>query len=256
MMAAGRFKGRCVLLTGACGGFGRALASRFMREGASLVLSDLDSRALETLQRELGGDHMTFAADVTQDDAHARMVDIAVTGYGRLDVAINNAGIVHGFTQLPDIAPEEAARVIAVDLMGVFLALRHQIPQMRRQAAEGGEGGAIVNIASIAGVIGAAGLSVYAAAKHGVVGLTRSAALENARHGLRVNAVCPSFSPTPMVTEGLSGKDEFDRLARGIPMRRLASVEEVVEAVVFAAAPENGFMTGQTLNVDGGLTAG
>jgi NAD(P)-dependent dehydrogenase (short-subunit alcohol dehydrogenase family) len=252
---AGRFEGRSVLVTGACGGFGRAIATTFAGEGASLVLSDRDEGALAALAAELGGKHAILAADVTQDRAHAGMVALAVERFDRLDVAVNNAGIVHGFAELPDIAPEEAERVIAVDLMGAFRALRHQIPQMRRQFERTGTGGAIVNIASIAGVIGAAGLSAYAAAKHGVVGLTRSAALENARHGVRINAICPSFSPTPMVTETLA-PDDHERLTKGIPMRRFAAVSEVVEAVVFAAASENAFMTGQTLNVDGGLTAG
>lgn len=251
----GRFEGRSVLVTGACGGFGRALAARFAGEGASLVLSDLDENALTALAAELGGKHAIFAGDVSQDRAHADMIALAVERFGRLDVAVNNAGIVHGFAALPDIPLDEAERVIAIDLMGVFRALRHQIPQMRRQFADGGTGGAVVNIASVAGVIGAAGLSAYAAAKHGVVGLTRSAALENARHGVRINAVCPSFSPTPMVTETLA-PDDHETLTKGIPMRRFAAVVEVVEAVVFAAASENAFMTGQTINVDGGLTAG
>lgn len=244
-----------MLVTGACGGFGRAMAARFAGEGARLVLSDRDEGALAALATELGGNHAVLAGDVTLDGAHAAMVALAVERFGQLDVAVNNAGIVHGFAALPDIAPEEAERVIAVDLMGVFRALRHQIPQMRRQFVETGTGGAIVNIASVAGVVGAAGLSAYAAAKHGVVGLTRSAALENARHGVRINAVCPSFSPTAMVTETLAA-DNHEKLTKGTPMRRFAAVSEVVEAVLFAAASENGFMTGQTLNVDGGLTAG
>ena len=144
--------------------------------------------------------------------------------------------------------------------MGVFYALKYQLPVMERQFRETGTGGAIVNVASVAGVTGASGLSVYAAAKHGVVGLTRSVAQEYARLGVRINAVCPSFARTPMATELLDvevrGKVVTEQqLVRGIPMARLAEVEEVVEAFVFASSPKNSFMTGQTLHVDGGLTA-
>ena len=143
--------------------------------------------------------------------------------------------------------------------MGVFYALKHQLPAMENQFRTTGQGGAIVNVASVAGVTGASGLSIYAAAKHGVVGLTRSVAQEYARLGVRINAVCPSFARTPMATSQLGqnvrGKVlTEEQMVRGIPMARLAEVEEVVEVFVFASSPHNSFMTGQTLHVDGGLT--
>jgi NAD(P)-dependent dehydrogenase (short-subunit alcohol dehydrogenase family) len=253
------FQGKVVLITGACGGFGRAIAKRFAAAGACLVLSDLEAAPLATLAAELdgvSGGTVAFAGgSVTDDDTHARLVGLAVERFGSLDIAINNAGIAHPFARLAQIDNEEAQRVLAVDLFGVFLAMKHQLTQMEAQFRKTGEGGAVVNIASVAGLVGAPGLSVYAAAKHGVVGLTKSAALDYARLGIRINAVCPSFAATAMVTDTLNAAapDLQEKLVRGVPMRRMAGVDE---AVLFAAVPANGFMTGQALAVDGGLSAG
>ena len=186
---------------------------------------------------------------------------LALDRFGRLDVALNNAGIAQeAFEKLSKVKSDEARRIFDVDLLGVFFAMKHQLPVMEKQARESDIKGAIVNTASVAGVTGASGLSVYAAAKHGVVGLTRSAAQEYARFGIRINAVCPSFARTPMATDLLDvefrGKVVTEaELVRGIPMGRLAEVHEVIEAMIFASSPKNSFMTGQTLHVDGGLTA-
>ena len=254
----GRFAGKRVLVSGAAGGFGRALAAAFAEAGARLLLTDLDDAGLERLKRDLGGSGAEvewLAGDIAQEATHQRLVEIVTARFGGLDIAVNNAGIAHDYRRLPEISAEEAMRVIAIDLMGVFFALKHQIPAMDARA--GKKGGAIVNVASVAGLSGAPLLSVYAAAKHGVVGLTKSAAAENARRGIRINAVCPSFARTQMVLgkPGADGPDGEAQVARGIPMRRLAEVEEVVAAVLFAADPANGFMTGVALPVDGGLSA-
>jgi NAD(P)-dependent dehydrogenase (short-subunit alcohol dehydrogenase family) len=263
-MKAGQFAGRVVAISGACGGFGCALARRFAAEGARLILSDIDAARLEPLVSELDGTAEGVSGDIARSDTSKTIVATALAKFGRLDVAINNAGIAHGLKRLAEIGDEEAERVVAIDLMAVFFAMKHQIARMEAQFAETGEGGTIVNLASVAGVIGAPGLSIYAAAKHGVVGLTKTAALESARRGVRINAVCPSYARTAMVTDTImravseaDAKAVDDKsLSRGIPMGRLAQVEEVVDMVLFAASPASGFMTGQTLMVDGGLTAG
>ena len=253
-----RFAGKRVLVSGAAGGFGRALAAAFAEAGSRLLLTDLSGDAVERLKHDLGGSGAEIAVmsgDIAQEATHRRLVETMQGRFGGLDIAINNAGIAHDYTRLTEISMEEAMKVIAVDLMGVFLALKHQIPAM--DAREGRKGGAIVNVASVAGLSGAPLLSVYSAAKHGVVGLTKSAAAENARRGIRINAVCPSFARTQMVLgkPGAAEPDAEAQIARGIPMRRLAEVEEVVAAVLFAADPANGFMTGAALPVDGGLSA-
>ena len=253
------FADKVVIVTGAAGGFGRAIAKRFCEEGARLVLSDVDEGTLRDLADNLECDTAVVSGDIAEPETSHRIVRSAAERFGRLDIAINNAGIAHPLARLPDIAPSDAERVIAVDLLGIFFAMRAQIPVMQKQFAETGQGGAIVNIASVAGLLGAPGLSVYAAAKHGVVGLTKSAALECATRGVRINAVCPSFAPTRMVTETIAASGDAtqtDRIVKGIPMRRLAAIDEVVETILFASSPANSFMTGQALAVDGGLSAG
>ena len=161
---------------------------------------------------------------------------------------------------LPKVPADVAQKVINVDLMGVFYAMRAQLPVMEKQYLETGQGGAIINVASIAGVVAAPMLSVYAAAKHGVVGLTKSAAIEYARRGVRVNALCPSFARTPMAMDFLdkAGKERDQAeaaMVQAIPMRRLAEVDEVIVGLVYLADPASSFVTGQTLQIDGGLSA-
>ena len=258
----GNFEGATVLITGAAGGFGSAAARRCALEGARLVLSDYNADALQEVCGEISEEHgceiASLAGDVSDESLSENLVALAVERFGRLDVAVNNSGITQEtFERLPKVDSAEARRIVDIDLMGVLYALKHQLPVLERQFRETGTGGAIVNVA---GVTGASGLSVYAAAKHGVVGLNRSVAQEYARLGIRINAVCPSFARTPMATEMLGvevrGKVVTEQqLVRGIPIARLAEVDEVVEAFVFASSPKNSFMTGQTLHVDGGLTA-
>ena len=236
-----------VLITGAAAGLGEGIARAFAARGARLVLGDISAAPLESLAHNLGADCVTMVGDVA-DPAYAEaLVELALDRFGGLDTAINNAGIVHGPAYLPDISPDVARRVIEVDLLGVLWAMQAQIKAMKA--------GQIVNIASVAGLSGAPTLGAYGAAKHGVVGLTRTAALENARRGIRVNAVCPSFTRTHMAGEARHSLAHEAEMTRGIPMRRLASIEEVVTAVMWLADPANGFVTGQALGVDGGLGA-
>lgn len=183
-----------MLITGATGGLGRGAAKGFAAEGARLVLSDLDETALMSFAETLDTETAILAGSIADEALSEALVALAVEKLGRLDVAVNNAGIIQSFVRLPQVPSDEARRVLEVDLLGVFYAMKHQIPQMERQLKATGKGGAIVNIASAAGLSGAPNLSVYAAAKHGVVGLSRSAAVECASKGLRI---MPSAPPTP-----------------------------------------------------------
>ncbi len=253
-----RFEGLTVLLTGATGGFGRSAAAAFAAEGARLVLSDHPSAPLDAMAAEFEG-AAALAGDVTDPKLHRDLVALAQERFGSLDVAVNNAGVAHRRGFLSEIGDDDARRCIEVDLLGVFFAMKAQIPAMSAQAKATGRGCAIVNLASVAGVSGAPTISVYAAAKHGVVGLTRSAAAECAWRGVRINAVCPAYARTPMVVEGLlqaGDKGEAEAaLVRGVPMRRLADPDEIIPSILFAADPANSFMTGQTIVPDGGITA-
>ncbi|MBM7069640.1 SDR family NAD(P)-dependent oxidoreductase [Actibacterium sp. 188UL27-1] len=252
-MADGRFTGQVVLITGAASGFGAEAARRFAAEGARLVLSDLDPIADPPI------DVLDHPADVSDADQMAALHEAALDRFGQIDVAINNAGIGHDLAPLTDIPVEAFDRMMAVNARGVFLGMKHQLPGMIARKS-----GVILNVSSAAGLLGASHLSAYAASKHAVVGLTRAAADEVARAGVRVNAVCPSFAATPLFNEmaddiatkrGMDRETAYTHIAARIPMRRVARVEEVVQAMVWACDPANSFMTGQTISIDGGLTA-
>jgi len=254
------FDGLRVLLTGATGGFGVQLARRLAEEGAKLVLSDLEHDPLVSFAASLEAETATLAGDITDETVSEQLVALALDRYGGLDIAINNAGIAQPFVRFHLLPSEEARRVIDINLMGVFYAMKHQLPLMEKQFRKEKRGGAIVNVASYAGLKGAPRLAAYSAAKHGVIGLTKSAAAEYATKGIRVNAICPSFSRTPMVTEQLTfafrnPAEAEANLARIVPMQRLAEVNEVAEAILFAAHPDNSFMTGQAIAIDGGVSA-
>ncbi len=255
-----RFDGMTVLVTGATGGFGRRAAERFAEEGARLVLSDIDAERLTAFAAGIDGESATLAGDIADEALSEDLVRLALKRFGRLDVALNNAGIVHSFVRLANLPSDEARRVIDVDLMGVFYAMKHQLPAMERQFRETKRRAAIVNIGSAAGMQGAPKMAMYAAAKHGVLGLTKTAAVEYASKGIRVNAVCPSYARTAMAESFLKLMQApedvaYAELTRGVPMKRLAEVDEVVEAILFAADPKNSFMTGHSLAVDGGISA-
>jgi NAD(P)-dependent dehydrogenase (short-subunit alcohol dehydrogenase family) len=255
-----QFDGKVVLVTGAAGGFGSRTAERFSEEGALLVLADRDEDGLADVAAALPGQVVALAGDVTDPEYHDALVDLALAEFGALDVAVNNAGIVHPMARLPDMDEALTRKVIDVDLLGVIWAMQAQLPVMATRFEESGISSAIVNLASAAGLVGSPFLAVYAAAKHGVVGLTRSAAAEYGRKGVRVNAVCPSFANTTMLTGYLEaspkGREAAEHaLTRGIPMGRVGQVDEVVAAILFAASAQNSFMTGETLSVDGGLHA-
>ena len=254
-----RFEGLTVLISGATGGFGSASAKQFAAGGAKLVLTDFDGGKLEEFAKGFDTETVTLAGDISDEATSRDIVKLAVERFGGIDIALNNAGIAQDFVRLGDTDMTEARRIIDIDVMGVIYAMRHQLPAMEKQFKDAGRRGTIVNIASVAGIAGAPQLAVYSAAKHAVVGLTRSAAAEYARRGIRVNAVCPSFARTEMALAAFRGVADQAaaeaEMTRGVPMRRLAEVEEIVEVILFAADPKNSFMTGQTLAADGGITS-
>jgi NAD(P)-dependent dehydrogenase (short-subunit alcohol dehydrogenase family) len=250
------YKDQVVLITGAAGGFGRLAAAEFARAGAKLVLCDLDANKLEELRADLSAaDVIVEPGDVGRDETHRRLVARAKETYGRLDAAINNAGVAHAFTKITETDNSVMQQMLAVNVMGVFLAMKHQLPAMELQNA-----GAILNVSSVAGIVGAPLLAAYSAAKHGVIGLTKSAAGEYARKGIRINAICPAFAETHMLTgmlDQMRGGAEAasHRIVSNMPMRRFARPEEIVQAMLWICSRENSFMTGHALVLDGGLSA-
>ena len=256
-----RFKDKVVIVTGACGGIGSKAVEGFLEEGALVLASDLEKEQLEELKTNFNTSRLiTLAGDVRKSSTHLSLVETAVTTFGGLDIALNNAGISHEVVKLPLIEEEVARRVFDIDLMAVFLAMRAQLPIMAEQFSKTGRCGAIVNVSSAAGLVAAPLMSVYSAAKHGVIGLTKSAAAEYAKRGVRINSICPAFTKTAMV-EGFfentqqNREKAIERLTQGMPMSRMAEVSEIIVGILFAADPSNSFMTGNSIAIDGGLTA-
>ncbi len=257
------FEDQTVLITGAAGGFGRSASRLFAERGANLVLSDFNAEGLRELVTSLNGDGHTVESLVgsVAEESHCKeTVEFAVEKFGRLDIAINNAGIGHDPAKTADVDSAQAMMTLQVDLMGVFYGMKYQIKEMEKGFADHQRTASILNVASLAGLGGAPTIGMYAAAKFGVVGLTKSAALEYARRGIRINAICPAFARTPMVEDGLlaasgGGKEAEDFLTRGVPMRRLAEPEEITRSMLWMCDPRNSFMTGQAVALDGGTSA-
>jgi NAD(P)-dependent dehydrogenase (short-subunit alcohol dehydrogenase family) len=249
-----RFKNKSVLVTGATAGIGRAIAEGFAREGAQLIVTGRNAKAGEALVqhlRQLGAEAEFVAGDAAQEGVAKTWVDAARKRFGKLDIAINNAGVEGDTGPITDQTDANYNQIFDVNVRGVFFALKHQIPAL---LAAGG--GAIVNLSSIAGQIGMAGASLYIASKHAVNGLTRSAALEVAKQGIRVNAVAPGAIQTEML-ERFTGRnaDYKAGLAAMHPVGRVGNVEEVSAAVLYLASDDAKFTTGQILPIDGGFTA-
>ncbi|MGI5467170.1 glucose 1-dehydrogenase [Streptomyces sp. CA-132043] len=248
------FAGQVAFVTGAGSGMGLATARAFAQAGAAVALTDIDEDAVGAAAKQLtdeGHQALALACDVTDEEQIAAAVDRTVKVFGRLDMAYNNAGI-----QIPpsDAADEEASvfdKVNAVNLRGIWASMKHELRHMRDRGS-----GAIVNCSSLGGLVGIPGRASYHAAKHGVIGLTGSAALEYAPRGIRINAVCPGTIDTPMVSDMIA-KGELDRAEAEAnqPINRLGTAEEIAQAVLWLCSPGAGFVIGVALPVDGGYVA-
>jgi len=251
---AGLLHGKVALITGAASGIGRATAIAAAREGAKVLVVDAVPAGEDTVKliMQAGGEAAFHKCDVTRAAEVEATVAAAVKVFGRLDCAHNNAGIIGKSLHTADDTEENFDRIIAVDLKGVWLCMKYEILQMLKQGARG----AIVNTASAAGLVGSHGQPAYTAAKHGVIGLTKVAALEYARHDIRVNSVCPGVIDTAMVAEMVTGHPRLrDRLIAVEPIRRMGKPEEIGEAVVWLMSDYASFVTGASLPVDGAMTA-
>jgi 3-oxoacyl-[acyl-carrier protein] reductase len=242
-----RLAGKVAIVTGAASGFGAEIAGRFAEEGARLVLADLDAVAGERVAREIGADFL--AADVSSSAASGRMVATAVERFGRLDILVNNAGRPQAPTSIVETDEQEFDRLIGVNAKAIYLAARHAIPIMRRQA-----GGVILNTVSVAAIRPRPNLAAYNASKGAALTLTKSLAIELAADRIRVNAVCPGPGDTPMLATFVGGDSEIHRAGflSSIPLGRLCSPRDVADAMVFLASDEASFITGVVLEVDGG----
>ncbi|MEV0810718.1 SDR family oxidoreductase [Micromonospora sp. NPDC050200] len=249
------YEDKVAFVTGAASGIGRATALAFARAGASVTAADVSEPGVQETARmikELGGRALAARCDVTSSqDVHAALAQTVET-FGRLDVAFNNAGVEQPVTPTADITEHEWDRTVAINLRGVFLCMKHEIPLLLQHG-----GGAIVNTSSGAGVVGIAGQAAYTAAKHGVVGLTRSAALDYARSGIRINAVCPGIIATEMMDRFTGGTPEGrDRVIAQEPIGRMGTADEIAAAVLWLCSDAAAFVIGHAMVIDGGQTVG
>jgi NAD(P)-dependent dehydrogenase (short-subunit alcohol dehydrogenase family) len=243
--------GKAALVTGGGSGLGRASAIALARAGATVTVADVNEdggkETAALVYEEAGGDAEFVRADVTRPDDVAAMVDQAVARWGHLDCALNNAGMTGTSASTADYELDDWNRAIALNLTGVFLCLKYELPAMLER------GGSIVNMASGAGLVGFPGLPAYVASKHGVVGLTRAAALEYASQGVRINAICPGSTRTPMLEGFMGGDEQVERMmTRAVPLGRLGRPDEIAEAVVWLCSDAASFVVGHALAVDGG----
>ena len=248
------FENKVALVTGAGAGIGLASAKAFAEAGAAVVLADVNETAAQSAAEELvaaGHKAIGVRCDVADEADAAAMVRQAVSVFGRLDAAFNNAGIHIGVAETAHVEGSDFDRVIAVNLRGIFNCMKHELRHMREQGS-----GAIVNCSSQSGFVGLPGLGAYTASKHGVIGLTRAAALEYAPKGIRINAICPGTTETPLV-KGLMEREpgRLDAVVRDIPLGRMGRPEEIASAVLWLCSPGAGFMIGQTVMPDGGYCA-
>jgi NAD(P)-dependent dehydrogenase (short-subunit alcohol dehydrogenase family) len=247
-----RFSGRTALVTGGGSGLGEAICHRLAKEGARVAVLDLHEESANRVAediRNLGGQADSFAADVTDFKSLEKVIFNVVQSFGRLDLAVNNAGVGSPFLPTAEHSLENWNRVIGVNLTGVFHSIKAEIPHMTER------GGAIVNIASITALVGLAGVAPYVTAKHGVLGLTKTAALDYGKYGIRVTAVCPTFVKTPLTLEELKDDQQWAALDAMHTLGHCAKPEDVAAMVAFLGSDDGQMLTGCAYPVDGGITA-
>ena len=247
------FEKQVALVTGAASGIGLATAKAFAQSGASVALADWNEKAVRSAAEELAGQgHKTLAirCDVADDAQVEAMMDQTVAAFGRLDAAYNNAGVQNELAEAADQTREDFDRVVGINLRGVWSCMKFELRQMRKQGS-----GTIVNCSSLGGLVGSPERGIYHAAKHGVLGFTKSAALEYAARGIRINAICPGLIQTPMSDQMVAaGQGEaLKEMEKSIPMGRVGRPEEIANAVLWLCSDAAGYVTGQSISVDGGF---
>lgn len=246
------FTGKVAVITGAAQGFGQLLAEELAKRGAKLVISDINEAGVHKVADAIaatGAEVLAMKCDVSKNEQCKAMVDAAIETFGCVDIGVNNAGIAHEFMPLHDIDETLMDSQFAINVKGVQFGMRHQIKQMLQQ----GEG-IILNVSSMAGLGGAARGSAYSMAKHAVIGLTKTGAVEYGRNNIRINAICPFFTLTSMVTN-FADEEKQNKMGRGAPMNRLGEPKEIVAMMLMMLSPANTYLTGQCIAVDGGVSA-
>jgi NAD(P)-dependent dehydrogenase (short-subunit alcohol dehydrogenase family) len=251
----GELRGKVALITGGTSGIGRDAAVLFAKEGAKVAVTGrrgAEGQETVALARAAGGEATFIQGDVSKSSEVRGMVKKVVDTYGRLDVAFNNAGVEGKWMPIIDLPEEQFDEVTAINVKGVWLCLKYEMQQMLKQ----GGGGAIVNMSSVAGLMGSAGASIYVASKHAVIGMTRTVALEGAKSGIRVNAVCPAVIETAMAERAFSDPEVSKRVLSMHPVGRFGKPMEIAEAVLWLCSDKSSFMTGHYIVLDGGMLAG
>ncbi|HBO1017307.1 TPA: glucose 1-dehydrogenase [Pseudomonas aeruginosa] len=248
------FTGQVALVTGAASGMGLAAARAYAEAGAAVTLADIRETELQAVAAEMtaaGHKVLAFAGDIADESYVKALLEKTVATFGRLDAAFNNAGIQSPAVETADVPSEVFDRITDINMRGVWLCMKYQLIQMRAQGS-----GAIVNNSSLGGLVGVPGRVAYHAAKHALVGMTKSAALEYAAQGIRINCICPGIIETPMVAGMLEGETEvMNEMMKDVPIRRLGKAEEIADAVLWLSSAGSTFVVGAALPIDGGYTA-